>query len=57
MARGAERGPDRARSPDWSQADIDLAKEELTMGDLVFIGLTAGFFLLTWALIRLCESL
>jgi len=27
------------------------------MGDLVFIGLTAGFFLLTWALIRLCERL
>jgi hypothetical protein len=57
MARFAQRAPDRARSPDRSQADLDRPKEELAMGDLVFIGLTAGFFLLTWALIRLCESL
>jgi len=25
------------------------------MGDLVFIGLSIGFFLLTWLFLRLCE--
>jgi len=25
------------------------------MGDLIFVGLTLGFFGLSWALIRLCE--
>jgi len=27
------------------------------MDDAVFVGVTVGFFLLTWALIRLCERL
>jgi len=27
------------------------------MQDALFVGLTVGFFLLTWALIRLCERL
>jgi hypothetical protein len=27
------------------------------MDDALFIGMTVGFFVLTWALIRLCERL
>jgi len=27
------------------------------MGDAIFVGVTIGFFGLTWALIRLCERL
>ena len=27
------------------------------MGDALFVGITVGFFVLTWALIRLCERL
>jgi len=27
------------------------------MQDALFVGVTVGFFLLTWALIRLCERL
>jgi len=27
------------------------------MGDVVYLGMTVGFFVLTWALIRLCERL
>jgi len=27
------------------------------MQDALFVGLTVGFFVLTWALIRLCERL
>jgi len=27
------------------------------MSDALFLGMTAGFFVLTWALIRLCERL
>jgi len=27
------------------------------MSDALFVGMTVGFFLLTWALIRLCERL
>jgi hypothetical protein len=29
----------------------------LVMDDALFVGATVGFFLLTWALIRLCERL
>jgi hypothetical protein len=29
----------------------------LVMDDVLFVGLTVGFFVLTWALIRLCERL
>jgi len=29
--------------------------EEVAMGDLIYIGITLGFFGLTWAFIRLCE--
>jgi hypothetical protein len=25
------------------------------MGDVLFLGLTVGFFVLTWALVKLCE--
>ena len=31
--------------------------KEQAMADALFVGVTVGFFLLTWALIRLCESL
>jgi len=27
------------------------------MSDALFVGMTIGFFVLTWALIRLCERL
>jgi len=27
------------------------------MGDALFVGVTIGFFMLTWALVRLCERL
>jgi len=27
------------------------------MGDVLFVGVTVGFFVLTWALIRLCDRL
>jgi len=27
------------------------------MADIVYLGVTVGFFALTWALIRLCERL
>jgi len=27
------------------------------MDDALFVGMTVGFFVLTWALIRLCERL
>jgi len=27
------------------------------MADIAYLGLTVGFFALTWALIRLCERL
>jgi len=27
------------------------------MADIVYLGMTVGFFVLTWALIRLCERL
>jgi len=27
------------------------------MADVVYLGMTVGFFVLTWALIRLCERL
>jgi len=27
------------------------------MSDALFVGMTVGFFVLTWALIRLCERL
>jgi hypothetical protein len=27
------------------------------MADIVYLGMTVGFFALTWALIRLCERL
>jgi hypothetical protein len=27
------------------------------MADVIYVGVTVGFFLLTWALIRLCEKL
>jgi len=27
------------------------------MADVVYLGVTVGFFVLTWALIRLCERL
>jgi len=27
------------------------------MDDALFVGITVGFFMLTWALIRLCERL
>jgi len=27
------------------------------MADIVYLGMTVGFFALTWALIRLCEKL
>ena len=29
----------------------------LVMDDAMFVGVTVGFFVLTWALIRLCERL
>jgi hypothetical protein len=25
------------------------------MGDMLYLGITVGFFLLTWAFVRLCE--
>jgi len=25
------------------------------MGDVLYLGITVGFFLLTWAFVRLCE--
>jgi hypothetical protein len=31
--------------------------KEQAMADALFVGVTMGFFLLTWALIRLCEKL
>jgi len=27
------------------------------MGDAMYLGMTVGFFVLTWVLIRLCERL
>jgi len=27
------------------------------MADVMYLGMTVGFFVLTWALIRLCEKL
>jgi len=27
------------------------------MADVIYVGMTVGFFVLTWALIRLCERL
>jgi len=27
------------------------------MADVMYLGVTVGFFMLTWALIRLCERL
>jgi len=27
------------------------------MADMAYLGMTVGFFVLTWALIRLCERL
>jgi len=27
------------------------------MADVVYLGMTVGFFVLTWALVRLCERL
>jgi len=27
------------------------------MADIAYLGMTVGFFVLTWALIRLCERL
>ena len=32
-------------------------EETSIMGDAIFVGVTIGFFGLTWALIRLCERL
>jgi hypothetical protein len=29
----------------------------MVMADIVYLGITVGFFALTWALIRLCERL
>jgi hypothetical protein len=29
----------------------------MVMADIVYLGMTVGFFALTWALIRLCERL
>jgi hypothetical protein len=28
---------------------------EDVMGDVVYLGIAVGFFLLTWALVKLCE--
>jgi hypothetical protein len=33
------------------------AQEDDGMADLWYLGLTAGFFILTWGLVRLCERL
>ena len=30
---------------------------DTVMADIVYLGITVGFFALTWALIRLCERL
>jgi hypothetical protein len=46
-AEGSDDRGDRARTPGGGRV----------MGDVVYLGLTAGFFVLTWALIRLCERL
>jgi hypothetical protein len=31
--------------------------EDKSMDDALFVGMTMGFFVLTWALIRLCDRL
>jgi hypothetical protein len=31
--------------------------EDAVMADIVYLGMTVGFFALTWVLIRLCERL
>lgn len=34
-----------------------MMKAEQIVTDALFVGMTVGFFVLTWALIRLCERL
>ncbi len=36
---------------------IGLTEDMSVMGDALFVGITVGFFVLTWALLRLCERL
>jgi hypothetical protein len=41
--------------PSWA---VDQRREgDRVMGDLVYLGVTAVFFWLTWRLVRLCERL
>ena len=44
------------RIPGW-RARTKQGQEEEAMADITYLGLTVGFFVLTWALIRLCERL
>jgi len=57
VERRSEPASARACSRDRHQARFVEPNEEIEMDDILFVGTTVGFFVLTWALIRLCERL
>ena len=57
VERACKPAPGRARSRERRQARTIEPKEKIGMEDILFVGTTVGFFLLTWALIHLCERL
>jgi hypothetical protein len=57
VERRSEQAPARACSRDRHPARPVEPKEEIGMEDILFVGTTVGFFVLTWALIHLCERL
>jgi hypothetical protein len=57
LERRSEAAPARVCARDRHKARPIEPDEEIGMEDMLFVGTTVGFFVFTWALIRLCERL